>query len=269
VVCAPPRTVPWKLRLKWLRERPVALLLGVFLVGVPPALFPLHYWILTRIESQVAGGIDYHTLSRHGKDASGNVVGVSLGEDITLYGEQPWIVAYQFEADGREHSGEMKTLDRSVVADWQAGHPVHVKYLGPESMITDVKPYRIPIWKIYVICVVGNMGVGLPFLAYAIAGMRNKATLYRSGLLTRGKISAMRLATWLGFMPLFRFRFKVTYRFQDHDGNEVLGSSISTNVALLNGGKQGDPVDVLFLESRPEVNCLAEEQDLLALAETR
>jgi len=265
VISEPPRTVPWKLRLRWLRDRPVAFLLGVFFVGFPPVMVLPQYWALSRIESQLAGDVDYGMLARQGKDASGEMIGVRIGE-VTVFGrERPWVVEYRFVANGREHRAEMKTLDKHSPGDWREGHPVSVRYLGPESMITDVEPYAPTLWKLWIFGLCGEMTFGLPFLLYAIAGMRKKVTLYQSGALAKGRISAMHLATWLGFMPLFKFRFKVTYRFQDHDDKEVLGSSISTNVALLNGGKQGDPVDILFLGSRPEVNCLAEKHDLLAL----
>jgi hypothetical protein len=265
VTSNPPRTVPWKLRLRWLRERPFALLFGVMGVGLPLVIVPLQYWILSELDSQLLKDIDYDRLAQGGENASGEVIRVRIDTTETINGEHPWLVEYRFVADGREHRGRMKTLDGHLVREWQAGHPVNVRYLQTESMITDVRPHQFSLFRIWIVCACAWTVIGLACLAYAGAGMQKKARLFGHGALTTGKIIAMHLANWFGFSPLFRFRFRVIYRFQDAQGNEVLGSSISTNVALWNGGKQGDPVDVLFLKDRPEVNCLAEEHDLLTL----
>ncbi|MFH1923416.1 MAG: hypothetical protein ABIP48_26435 [Planctomycetota bacterium] len=265
MISEPPRTVPWKLRLKWLRDRPVALVFGLMAVFLPLVIVPLQYLMMSQIAGHLLRHVDYEALARQGKDAAGEVVAVRTDPAETVLGGHPWVIEYRFAADTGERRDWMKTLDGDVVSDWEEGQPVNVKYLETESMISDVRPHQFTLYHIWLICVCGWMAIGLPFILYAFAGMRKKVRLCRDGTLTAGAISAMHLATWLGFMPLVKFRFKVTYRFPDHDGKEVLGASISTNVALLNGGKQGDPVDILFLESRPEVNCLAEEHDLLAL----
>ena len=239
------------------------------MVGLPPVLLPLQYFFLARMESHLAGDVDYDTLVRQGKEAPGEVTSVRVGEGVPLNGERPWIVEYRFVVDGHERRAEMKTVDKHIVGDWQEGHPVRVKYFGPESMITDIEPYGFPLWNtvsyIWLFSACGNIVIGLPVLLYAVAPMRKKVRLYQSGALTTGKIVALEPFTWLGFLLVAKFRFRVGYRFQDRDGKDVAGSSTSTNLALLNGGKQGDPVDVLFIESCAEINCLAEEQDLLAL----
>jgi hypothetical protein len=267
VTSNPPRTVPWKLRLRWLRGRPVALAFGLMAVGLPWIVIPIQYWAFSHGAPRLLRHVNYEAIVREGKSVRGEVVRIQPDVFRMTFEGDPWIVEYRFVADGREHRDWMRTLD-DVVSDWEKGQPVTAKYLGTQSMISDVRPDQFNLYLIWLVCACGWMVIGLLFILYAVAGMRKKTRLYRDGMLATGRISAMHLANWLGFMPLFRFRFRVTYRFQDRQGKEVLGSSISTNVALLNGGKQGDPVDVLFLEARPEVNCLAEEEDLLALVET-
>lgn len=267
MISEPPRTVPWKLRLKWLRDRPIALVFGLMAVGLPLVIAPLQYLALSQIAAHLLRHVDYEAVAREGRDAAGEVIAVRMDPAETVMGGHPWVIEYRFVADTGERRDWMKTLDSDVVSDWREGQPVSVKYLGTESMITDVRPHQFTLYYIWLVCVCGWTAIGLPFLLYAFAGMRRKTELFRDGTLTGGAISAMHVCTWLGFMPLFRFRFRVAYCFQDGDGKDALGSSTSANVALLNGGKQGDPVDVLFLESRPQVNCLAEEHDLLALPE--
>jgi hypothetical protein len=263
---SPPRTVSWKLRFRWLRQRPLALAVGLMGVGLVPLVVVMQYWVFSQVAPQLLRHVNYEAILREGENASGEVTQVHQDPAETVCEEHPWIVEYRFEADGREHRDWMKTLDGDVVSDWAKGQPVSVKYLAAKSMITDVRPHQFNLYLIWLVCACGWVVVGLLFLLYAFAGMRKKTRLYRDGLLAPGSLIAMHLANWLGFLPLFRFRFRVTYRFPDAQGKEVLGSSISTNVALLNGGKQGDPVHVLFLEPRPEINCLAEEQDLPALS---
>jgi len=238
------------------------------MVGLPPVLVHLQYFFLARMESHLAGDVDYDTLAPEGEEASGEVTSVRVGDGVPWNGERPWIVEYRFVVDGRERRAEMKTLDKHIVGDWEEGHPVRVKYFGPESMIADIEPYRFP-WNtvsyIWLFSACGNIVIGLPVLLYAVAPMRKKARLHQSGTLTTGKIVALEPFTWLGFLLVAKFRFRVTYHFQDRDGRPAAGSSTSTNIALLNGGKQGDPVHVLYIESCPKINCLAEEHDLLAL----
>ena len=71
---------------------------------------------------------------RHGQAATGQIVNTTVNATVTVNGQHPWDIAYQFHVDGRDYEGQVTTLNPPG-PQLQPGSAVHVLYMpaAPEN----------------------------------------------------------------------------------------------------------------------------------------
>jgi hypothetical protein len=65
---------------------------------------------------------------RHGEAARGEITGVEENYSVRVNGRHPWIITYRFQALGREHTGQVSTLNPPG-SQLRPGQPACVLYL--------------------------------------------------------------------------------------------------------------------------------------------
>lgn len=68
---------------------------------------------------------------RHGQPARGQIVSAEANASVTVNGCNPWNIAYRFQVNGREYTGQISTLNVPG-PELQPGRPATILYL-PES----------------------------------------------------------------------------------------------------------------------------------------
>lgn len=68
---------------------------------------------------------------RHGQPARGQIVSAEANASVTVNGRNPWNIAYRFQVNGREYTGQVSTLNVPG-PELQPGRPTTILYL-PES----------------------------------------------------------------------------------------------------------------------------------------
>lgn len=99
-------------------------------VGIPFALFGILF---------LAGGVAALRYSyqkakktievlREGQAAQGQIMNVEQNYNVRINSQHPWIISYQFQANGRTYEGRVSTLNMPR-AEHQTGNTVYVLYL--------------------------------------------------------------------------------------------------------------------------------------------
>jgi hypothetical protein len=106
------------------------LLLGVALLGMGGWVFIWRYQ-----ESQKVVDV-----LREGEATRGQIVEIQQDHSVSVNGQYPWVIRYQFEANGQDHEGKVTTLNQPGQR-LQAGRAVCVLYLPTAPKWSSIYPH--------------------------------------------------------------------------------------------------------------------------------
>ncbi len=248
------KRVSLRLMVRFLRDRPLSLVLGLFLGVMPAVLLPCAVLGALLLGEWDPGRRDEETLRTEGKEVTGYVAGIESDQSTTVNGDYPTVISYRFDADGEPRSGTMKTLEN--VAGWRSGTEVTVAYLGDQSIIVGVEPYVFPYWLVIAVHV-SYIPIGMAFLVHCLLAARKKAILHTRGEMVTATVGRVDRAG--PFWPFLRPKWWVTYAFEGKDGRTFRGKSLTTDCTIGERKAGGDEVDVLCLPGNEAVNCVKEQ----------
>jgi hypothetical protein len=77
---------------------------------------------------------------RKGEEARGQIVDVQENYSVTVNGRHPWMIRYQFQANGQDYKGGVSTLNQPG-QQLQAGKAVYVLYLPNSPKWSSIYPH--------------------------------------------------------------------------------------------------------------------------------
>jgi hypothetical protein len=80
------------------------------------------------------------TVLRDGQARRGQITQVEQNYHVRINGRYPWVIGYQFQVDGQEHSGKVSTLNPPG-EKYQAGKEVWVLYLPEAPRWNSIYPH--------------------------------------------------------------------------------------------------------------------------------
>lgn len=111
------------------------LTLGIItaVVGIPFALLGLAFGGggLVLLRNRYEEMQKLVSVLRHGQPTRGQIVSAEANTSVTINGRNPWKITYRFQVNGREHAGQVSTLNVPG-PELQPGRPATILYL-PES----------------------------------------------------------------------------------------------------------------------------------------
>jgi hypothetical protein len=106
------------------------LLIGVPMLGIGVWVFIARY--------QNARKVVY--VLRDGKATPGQIADVQENYSVTINGRHPWLIRYQFQANGQEYQGTVSTMNRPGER-LQAGNATYVLYLPDAPKWNSIYPH--------------------------------------------------------------------------------------------------------------------------------
>jgi hypothetical protein len=77
---------------------------------------------------------------RAGEATSGKIVGIQQNYSVRINGRYPWVIRYQFQANGQNYEGKVSTLN-PVGENLQAGKTVCILYLPTAPQWSSIYPH--------------------------------------------------------------------------------------------------------------------------------
>jgi len=106
------------------------LLLGVVFLGVGVWLFIWRYRQAQKVVNVL----------REGEATRGKIVEIQENYSVIINGRHPWVIRYQFQANGQDHEGKLTTLNQPG-QQLQAGKAVCVLYLPTTPKWNSIYPH--------------------------------------------------------------------------------------------------------------------------------
>jgi hypothetical protein len=122
---------------------------GGLIVGIITAFVGIPFFLLGIAFLGAGGGImiwryqqaqKIVNVLRVGQATQGQVVELQENYSVSVNGQHPWEIRYQFQAGGQDHAGQVSTLNQPGLK-LQVGKPVCVLYLPTDAQWNSIYPH--------------------------------------------------------------------------------------------------------------------------------
>jgi hypothetical protein len=185
--------------------------------------------------------VDYAEVREQGDTTAGVITKIVKQSNVKLNGKYPYIVSYRYSTNGGVSESKFKTLDAHKIDRMNVGDSVQIKYLNDQSIIASLKPADFSM-EMFTFFPLIFAFVGLPCLVYLYYFTRSLLYLYKYGTIAKAQVISM--THKINPMIPRTSQLEVHYQYKSDQDETLLGSTMSSDMTLLNTLKQGEIVKI-------------------------
>ncbi|KAA5822468.1 hypothetical protein FPF71_15095 [Algibacter amylolyticus] len=172
-------------------------------------------------------------------------------DNITINGENPQILTYEFDLNGQKTQSKFSVFDPENTKNLKKGDIIPIKHLNGKSIAMEYEQYSFSMDFMYYIAGVFLL-IGLIFFYLLYSRIKKEISLYRTGSIKEGKIISINQNRGFTFSK-FGQSMDVHYEYE----NKV-DKSRTNNFALTNNKSIGDTIRILVSQDG-NTSCLYPE----------
>lgn len=186
-----------------------------------------------------------------GAITNATITNIKAIENITINGNNPQILTYEFENNGQKTESKFSVFEPEKTDNLKIGDIIPIKHLNGESIPTECEQYSFSMdFMYYIAGIVLLIGLLLCYLLYS--RINKEILLYKKGRIMEGKIISIKHNKGFTFSK-FGSSIDVHYEY----GNNV-AKSRTNNFTLTNNKSIGDSIKILVSQDGDE-SCLYPE----------
>lgn len=198
---------------------------------------------------------NFSEIIKNGTQKTAKVTSIDPVYNVTVNGEHPEIISYDYENNGQSISDKFETFDLEKAADYKVGGEISVLAYQNQSMIKDLKPYGFPVFIFYLIPLI-FFTIGLIFLLITLPPALKIYNLYKTGFVKEAQIISITSGSSISPIMMAGQSFEVNYSFLNEYGNIIFGASKTPDFLIVNEKKAGDPIKIFVSEMDENKSCL-------------
>ncbi len=251
-----PREVSFKSKFETFKHKPALAIIGIVLLGIG-LLSVIPILIIGDVLTNLEPKVDYEDVYENGTVTEGVIVEISTNTSVTINNQNPIVITFEYDVEGRMRRSETETLDANLAFNYRVGDRVEVRYKGKDAIIVGIKSYGLPgfvksmLQTIYYMPWVLIAGA---FILFFIAWLyaRKVISLYKYG-----RVEEAELISSAPKSGSHKF-LKVFYKFETKDGRQQLGECITFKSPALTDKQKSDKVKV-FVSENDTNSCVVPE----------
>ncbi len=164
-------------------------------------------------------------------------------ENVTINGNNPTILTYEFELNAQKVQSKFSVFDPKKIRNLKEGDIISIKHLKEDSIVLGYEQYSFSMdFMNYIAGIFLLIGLTLSYFLYF--RIKKEIDLYKKGEIKEGKIVSISYNKGFTFSK-FGISMDVHYEYESPNGNNNIGKSRTNNFALTNNKSLGDTVRIL------------------------
>lgn len=196
---------------------------------------------------------DFESITKNGIKKSAKVISKETVYNVTVNGEHPVIITYEYENNGQIKLDKLQSMDLDKILKLDIGSEVAIKVYNNESQIENIEPFSFPIVIFYILPMIFLL-IGIVAFFMVTLPVLRAYELYKNGVLKEAKVISVEKQNGL---PISKFgeSIIVSYYYIGVDGNKIFGKSNTNDYSMLNARKE-DGIKVFVSENDEKQSCL-------------
>tara|TARA_R110002051_G_scaffold275917_1_gene336881 strand:+ start:3186 stop:3971 length:786 start_codon:yes stop_codon:yes gene_type:complete len=182
-------------------------------------------------------------IKTNGKNKSAVLTDIELIKNVTINGNNPVTLTYEFDLNGQNSVSKFSVFDPEKTKDLEVNNIIPIKYLNGKSIPVGYEQYSFNmVFPYYVSGIVFSIGLFFCILLYM--RIKKEFALYNEGKINEGKIISINQNKGFTFTK-FGQSMDVHYEYEIN-GTKQIGKSRTNNFALTKNKAIGDTVRILI-----------------------
>ena len=178
-------------------------------------------------------------IQSNGMKANATLIGIKGIHNITINGNNPQILIYEFDKNGQKSKSEFTVFEPEKTNKLKIGDKIPIKHLNGISIPTEFEQYSFSMnFMYYIAGIVLLIGIILCYLLYS--KINKEISLYKTGKIIEGKIISISHNKGFTFS---KFGSSMDIHYEYHN---IVAKSRTNNFALTNNKSIGDPIKILI-----------------------
>lgn len=178
-----------------------------------------------------------------GTKTTGILTNIEAIENITINGNNPMVLSYEFDLNGQITQSKFSVFDPQKMQNLKEGDTISIKHLSNDSIALGYEQYSFSMDFMKYIAI-AVMLVGLILFYLLFLRIKKEIDLYKDGKIIEGKVIFISHNKGFTFSK-FGTSMDVHYEYESHGGNNNVGKSRTNNFALTNNKSIGDTIRIL------------------------
>jgi len=248
------REVPFSNLIKLIKnKRPFSILGIVFVFSSIFILLPsIFYFTSTFVEPYQK--YDFDKIEQSGMEQNGKIITIESVNNVTVNGEHPKMVSYDYVINGKTKSDKFQTMDFAKVQNMNIGDQIKIKALENQSKIQDLEPFSFPFYLFYFIPLT-FLAVGIPFLLIGLLPAIRDYNLYKNGMVKDAFIISMTPNSGLPISNIGQ-SILINYYYLSPRGEKIFGKSSTTDFSIMVEKRAEDQIKIFVSETDLTKSCL-------------
>ena len=197
---------------------------------------------------------DFDKIEQNGTEQNAKITDLRPVNNVTINGEHPLKISYEFLDNGLTKSDKFQTMDLEKTNEMKIGSEIKIKTFEHQSKIQNLEPFTFPFYMFYILPLIFLI-VGIPFLAIGLVPALRDYNLYKNGNVKEATIISMLPNSGLPISGIGQ-SILINYYYLSSNGEKIFGKTKTTDFSIMTEKKAEDTIEIFVSENDETKSCL-------------
>lgn len=197
---------------------------------------------------------DFEKIEQNGTEQIGKITDLRPVNNVTINGEHPLKISYEFLDKGLTKSDKFQTMDLEKTNEMKIGNKIKIKTFENQSKIQNLEPFTFPFYLFYTLPFIFFV-LGSIFSLIGLVPALRDYNLYKNGIVKEGTIISLTLNSGLPITNIGQ-SVLINYYYLSSNGQKIFGKSKTTDFSIMLEKKAEDKINLFVSENDETKSCL-------------
>lgn len=204
---------------------------------------------------------DFEKIEQNGTEKNAKITDLRAVNNVTINGEHPLRISYEFLDKGLTKSDKFETMDLDKTNEMKIGNIIKIKTFENQSKIQNLESFTFPFYMFYILPLIFFV-LGAIFSFIGLIPVFRDYNLYKNGVVKEATLISMVPNSG---MPISGFGQSVLidYYYENRNGQKEFGKSKTTDFSILAEKKVEDKIKIFVSENDETKSCLVPKKEAM------
>lgn len=204
---------------------------------------------------------DFDKIEQNGTEQNAKITDLSLVNNVTINGEHPLRISYEFLDKGLTKSDKFQTLDLKKTNEMKIGSEIKIKTFENQSKIQNLESFTFPFYVFYILPFI-FFTLGSIFSFIGLIPVFRDYNLYKNGIVKEATLISMVANSGMPISGNGQ-SILINYYYKNRNGQKEFGKSKTTDFSIMVKKKIEDKIKIFVSENDETKSCLVPELEAM------
>ncbi len=197
---------------------------------------------------------DFEQIEQNGTEQNAKITALNPVNNVTINGEHPVKITYEFLDNGVNKSDKFQTMDLEKINGMEIGSEIKIRTYNNQSKIQNLEPFNFPFYLFYILPFIFFI-LGSIFSIIGLLPALRDYNLFKNGLVKEGTIISLIPNSGLPLTNRGQ-SILINYYYFGSTGQKIFGKSKTTDFSIMTEKKAEDKIKLFVSESDETKSCI-------------